>query len=217
MTSSRCCGSCERCSSEHGSLERALRRRPAIRRAAMSVARSSEFSDARARGRSAARLRRACRASRASTTSSRGRRPGRPASGSICFCAGWCGRTASIPAAGRRCPRRQLVVPLDTHTIRVGRCLRLTRRASPGWKMATDITAALRDARSGRSGALRLRALSSEHDGRVRLRHAAADARVSAVQECDVARQLKRRRVQLPARRLSARTPPASFAPSARR
>ena len=39
---------------------------------------------------------------------------------------------------------RQLVVPLDTHTIRVGRCLRLTRRASPGWKMATDITAALR-------------------------------------------------------------------------
>jgi uncharacterized protein (TIGR02757 family) len=39
---------------------------------------------------------------------------------------------------------RQLVVPLDTHTIRVGRCLRLTRRVSPGWKMATDITAALR-------------------------------------------------------------------------
>jgi uncharacterized protein (TIGR02757 family) len=39
---------------------------------------------------------------------------------------------------------RQLIVPLDTHTIRVGRCLRLTRRASPGWKMAADITAALR-------------------------------------------------------------------------
>ena len=39
---------------------------------------------------------------------------------------------------------RQLVVPLDTHTIRVGQCLRLTRRASPGWKMAADITAALR-------------------------------------------------------------------------
>jgi uncharacterized protein (TIGR02757 family) len=38
----------------------------------------------------------------------------------------------------------QLVVPLDTHTIRVGKCLRFTRRASPGWKMATDITAALR-------------------------------------------------------------------------
>ena len=40
--------------------------------------------------------------------------------------------------------RRQLIVPLDTHTIRLGRCLRLTRRASPGWKMAVDITAALR-------------------------------------------------------------------------
>jgi hypothetical protein len=38
----------------------------------------------------------------------------------------------------------QLIVPLDTHTIRVGRCLKLTRRASPGWKMAEDITAALR-------------------------------------------------------------------------
>lgn len=40
--------------------------------------------------------------------------------------------------------RSQLIVPLDTHTIRVGKCLRFTRRASPGWKMAADITAALR-------------------------------------------------------------------------
>ena len=39
---------------------------------------------------------------------------------------------------------RQLIVPLDTHTIRMGRCLRLTRRKSPGWKMAAEITAALR-------------------------------------------------------------------------
>lgn len=39
---------------------------------------------------------------------------------------------------------RQLIVPLDTHTIRVGRCLKLTRRASPGWKMAVDITVGLR-------------------------------------------------------------------------
>ena len=37
-----------------------------------------------------------------------------------------------------------LVIPLDTHVIRVGRCLRLTRYASPGWRMAADITAALR-------------------------------------------------------------------------
>jgi uncharacterized protein (TIGR02757 family) len=38
----------------------------------------------------------------------------------------------------------QLVVPLDTHIIRVGRCLGLTARVSPGWKMAADITATLR-------------------------------------------------------------------------
>ena len=38
----------------------------------------------------------------------------------------------------------QLIVPLDTHVIRVGRCLRLTRYASPGWRMAADITASLR-------------------------------------------------------------------------
>ncbi len=38
----------------------------------------------------------------------------------------------------------QLVVPLDTHVIRVGRCLGLTRRRTPGWKMAVEITAALR-------------------------------------------------------------------------
>lgn len=40
--------------------------------------------------------------------------------------------------------RRQLVVPLDTHTIRIGRCLRLTLRKSPGWLMAAEITEALR-------------------------------------------------------------------------
>jgi uncharacterized protein (TIGR02757 family) len=38
----------------------------------------------------------------------------------------------------------KLVVPLDTHVIRLGRCLRLTRYASPGWKMAADITSSLR-------------------------------------------------------------------------
>ena len=37
-----------------------------------------------------------------------------------------------------------LVIPLDTHVIRVGRCLRLTRYSSPGWAMARDITASLR-------------------------------------------------------------------------
>jgi uncharacterized protein (TIGR02757 family) len=37
-----------------------------------------------------------------------------------------------------------LIVPLDTHVIRVGRCLRLTRLTSPGWRMAEDITMSLR-------------------------------------------------------------------------
>jgi len=36
------------------------------------------------------------------------------------------------------------VVPLDTHVIRLGHCLRLTRYTSPGWKMAAEITASLR-------------------------------------------------------------------------
>jgi len=38
----------------------------------------------------------------------------------------------------------RLIVPLDTHVIRLGRCLKLTRYTSPGWKMAVDITKALR-------------------------------------------------------------------------
>ncbi len=39
----------------------------------------------------------------------------------------------------------QLIVPLDTHVIRVGQCLRLTTLKSPGWRMAADITASLRE------------------------------------------------------------------------
>jgi len=38
----------------------------------------------------------------------------------------------------------QLIIPVDTHVIRVGRCLQLTRKKSPGWRMAADITASLR-------------------------------------------------------------------------
>ena len=41
-------------------------------------------------------------------------------------------------------PPAKLVVPLDTHVIRLGRCLGLTRYTSPGWKMAAEITASLR-------------------------------------------------------------------------
>jgi uncharacterized protein (TIGR02757 family) len=38
----------------------------------------------------------------------------------------------------------RLIVPRDTHVIRLGQCLRLTRYQSPGWKMAAEITASLR-------------------------------------------------------------------------
>jgi uncharacterized protein (TIGR02757 family) len=38
----------------------------------------------------------------------------------------------------------RLIVPLDTHVIRLGRCLKLTSYTSPGWKMAVDITNSLR-------------------------------------------------------------------------
>jgi uncharacterized protein (TIGR02757 family) len=43
-----------------------------------------------------------------------------------------------------RVPPAALIVPLDTHVIRVGRCLGLTRYTSPGWRMASDITTSLR-------------------------------------------------------------------------
>jgi uncharacterized protein (TIGR02757 family) len=38
----------------------------------------------------------------------------------------------------------RLIIPLDTHVIRLGRCLRLTRYSTPGWKMAAEITSSLR-------------------------------------------------------------------------
>jgi uncharacterized protein (TIGR02757 family) len=44
----------------------------------------------------------------------------------------------------RRVSPSKLIVPLDTHVIRVGRCMGLTTYTSPGWRMARDITASLR-------------------------------------------------------------------------
>jgi uncharacterized protein (TIGR02757 family) len=84
-----------------------------------------------------------------------GARPGvgyffpRPSSGSACkrlnLFLRWMVRKDAIDLGvwARVAPSR-LVVPLDVHVIRLGRCLRLTRYASPGWKMAAEITAALR-------------------------------------------------------------------------
>jgi uncharacterized protein (TIGR02757 family) len=73
----------------------------------------------------------------------------RPSTGSACkrlnlFLRWMVRRDGVDPGGWSAVPARQLIVPLDTHTIRVGRCLRLTRRRTPGWKMAVDITQALR-------------------------------------------------------------------------
>lgn len=74
----------------------------------------------------------------------------RPSTGSACkrinLFLRWMVRRDEVdPGGWTLVPARQLVVPLDTHTIRTGRCLRLTRRATPGWKMAAEITAGLRE------------------------------------------------------------------------
>ena len=73
----------------------------------------------------------------------------RPSAGSACkrlnLFLRWMVRKDAIDLGvwSRVSPAR-LIVPLDTHVIRLGRCLRLTRYATPGWKMAAEITAALR-------------------------------------------------------------------------
>jgi uncharacterized protein (TIGR02757 family) len=46
--------------------------------------------------------------------------------------------------AWRGVPRAALVVPLDTHVMRVSRCLGLTRRSDATWRTAEEITASLR-------------------------------------------------------------------------
>jgi uncharacterized protein (TIGR02757 family) len=73
----------------------------------------------------------------------------RPSAGSACkrlnlFLRWMIRRDALDLRAWRSIPPGKLLVPLDTHVIRVGRCLRLTTRTSPGWPMARDITASLR-------------------------------------------------------------------------
>jgi uncharacterized protein (TIGR02757 family) len=84
-----------------------------------------------------------------------GKRPGvcyffpRPSGGSACkrlnLFLRWMVRRDEIDlGVWTRVSASRLIVPLDTHVIRLGKCLRLTRYASPGWKMAAEITAALR-------------------------------------------------------------------------
>ena len=73
----------------------------------------------------------------------------RPSAGSACkrmnLYLRWMTRSDGVdPGGWTSVPASKLVVPLDTHIIRVGQCLKLTKYRSPGWKMAADITASLR-------------------------------------------------------------------------
>jgi uncharacterized protein (TIGR02757 family) len=73
----------------------------------------------------------------------------RPSTGSACkrlnlFLRWMVRRDALDLGVWSRVPPARLVVPLDTHVIRVGRCLKLTSYTGPGWRMARDITESLR-------------------------------------------------------------------------
>jgi uncharacterized protein (TIGR02757 family) len=73
----------------------------------------------------------------------------RPSAGSACkrlnlFLRWMVRRDAIDLGVWTRVTPARLIVPLDTHVIRLGRCLGLTRYTSPGWKMAAEITASLR-------------------------------------------------------------------------
>jgi uncharacterized protein (TIGR02757 family) len=73
----------------------------------------------------------------------------RPSAGSACkrlnLFLRWMVRKDAIDlGVWSRVSASRLIVPLDTHVIRLGRCLQLTRYVTPGWKMAAEITAALR-------------------------------------------------------------------------
>lgn len=85
----------------------------------------------------------------------RGRRPGvrfffpRPSQGSACkrinlFLRWMVRRDAIDLGVWSAIAPAKLVIPLDTHVVRVGQCLGLTRYRSPGWRMAAEMTASLR-------------------------------------------------------------------------
>jgi uncharacterized protein (TIGR02757 family) len=73
----------------------------------------------------------------------------RPSTGSACkrinLYLRWMVRADSIDlGAWSGLSAAKLVVPLDAHVVRLGQCLRLTRYRSPGWRMASEVTASLR-------------------------------------------------------------------------
>ena len=73
----------------------------------------------------------------------------RPSAGSACkrlnLFLRWMTRRDAIDlGTWTRVSPARLIIPLDTHVIRLGRCLRLTRYSTPNWKMAAEITTSLR-------------------------------------------------------------------------
>jgi uncharacterized protein (TIGR02757 family) len=73
----------------------------------------------------------------------------RPSRGSACkrmnLFLRWMVRHDAVDPGGWTLVRpAQLIVPLDTHVIRVGQCLGLTRYRGTGWRMAREITESLR-------------------------------------------------------------------------
>jgi uncharacterized protein (TIGR02757 family) len=57
----------------------------------------------------------------------------------------WMVRKDSVdPGGWSRVPRSSLLIPLDAHIINIGKSARLTKRVTPGWRMAEDITQTLR-------------------------------------------------------------------------
>jgi uncharacterized protein (TIGR02757 family) len=98
---------------------------------------------------------RACALNTKAVYGNRPRKPGvgyffaRPSSGGACkrlnLFLRWMVRDDAVDlGVWTRVRPAQLVVPLDTHVIRLGKCLRLTKYTSPGWRMAADITKSLR-------------------------------------------------------------------------
>ena len=73
----------------------------------------------------------------------------RPSAGSACkrlnLFLRWMVRSDSIDlGVWKKLSPARLIIPLDTHVMRVGRCLGLTHYVSSGWRTASDITASLR-------------------------------------------------------------------------
>jgi uncharacterized protein (TIGR02757 family) len=63
----------------------------------------------------------------------------------LCLYLRWMARADSVdPGAWTTLPRSLLLIPLDAHIITIGREARFTKRVSPGWRMAEEITETLR-------------------------------------------------------------------------